>query len=266
MQKASKLAAAALAKAKNPTLKNSGTEPKETSKILAGRLVTRLFAVFGLKYGHRWISLFPDSEVQAEAEIMWGRELADISFDAYFKHILMHEVSHGLGPGIIEKDGGTTTVNRELMELYSTIEEAKADVLAVLTTQYLIDHGILSEELEESLYSTNLGGMFRSIRFGIGEAHGGGVAIQLNYYLDKGAVKLDDSGLFYLNKKAIKSAVSDLARELLMIEAEGSYDKAKELIKKYVVLRPSVQSALDKLKDVPIDIRPSYPIEQEIGE
>ncbi|MCK5147616.1 peptidase [bacterium] len=188
-----------------------------------------------------------------------------LAFDSYFKHILMHEVSHGLGPGTIEKDGKTTTVNRELKDLYSTIEEAKADVLGMYTCELLIDKNIFPRDMRNSLYETNLGGMFRSIRFGIGEAHGGGVAIQMNYYLDKGAVKVDNDGKFRVNKRLYKKAVKSLAKKLLIIEAEGDYEAAKKLVEKYVVVRPEVQTALDMLNDVPVDIRPSYPIERELN-
>ncbi len=185
-----------------------------------------------------------------------------VSFDAYFRAILMHEVSHGLGPGRITIDGKETTVNRELKELYSTIEEAKADVLGIYTTQYLIDQGLLPRDLERTLYISNLGGMFRSIRFGLGEAHGGGVAIQLNYYMDKGAVGVDKDGRFFVNERRIKDAVRDLARELLVIEAKGDYREAKKLIDTFAVLRPPVQAALSNLKGIPIDIHPSYAVEK----
>lgn len=187
-----------------------------------------------------------------------------LSFDAYFKHILMHEVSHGLGPGTIKKEGVTTTVNRELKDLYSTIEEAKADVLGVYNCEYLMAHGILPKDMEKTLYETNLGGMFRAIRFGVGEAHGGGVAIQLNYYLDKGAVKVNKDGTFKVDRRRYKKAVKSLAAELLKIEARGDYEAAQRMVEKYVTVRPEVQAALDKLSDVPVDIRPSYPIEREI--
>ena len=196
--------------------------------------------------------------------VLAERDLNRVSFDAYFSHVLMHEISHGLGPGRIRKNGQETTVNKELANLYSTIEECKADVGGVYTAQYLIDQGVFPKELEKTLYASNLGGMFRSIRFGIEEAHGGGVAIQLNYYLDKRACIVDRDGRFYVNDRRMKRAVKDLLAELLLIEAEGDYQAAKALIEKFRVIRPEVQTALDKLKDVPIDIRPIYPIETEI--
>ncbi|RKY78855.1 peptidase [candidate division KSB1 bacterium] len=192
------------------------------------------------------------------------KTMKKVSFDAYFNHILMHEVSHGLGPGEITVNGKNTTVNKELKDLYSTIEECKADVLGMFNCQFLIDKGIFPKSLEKTLYATNLGGMFRSIRFGIGEAHGGGTAIQMNFYLEKGAYKISRDGKFYVNEFKIKSAVKQLAKKVLLIEATGDYKAAKELIEKYAVIKPEVQKALDSLNDIPVDIHPVYPIEKEL--
>lgn len=192
------------------------------------------------------------------------KDLKRISFDAYFNHVVMHEVAHGLGPGNIEVDGRQTTVSKELKELYPTIEEAKADVLGVLTCQLLIDWGVFPKSLEETLYASNLGGMFRSIRFGIEAAHGGGVTIQLNYYLDQGGCTVTSDGKFAVNDAKMKKAVRGLAEKLLIIEAEGDYEAAKALIDEMRVIRPAVQAALDRLTSVPIDIRPIYPIENEL--
>lgn len=66
---------------------NFGSAHDPTSTIQSSRAVTRLFAVLGLKYGHRWISLFPDDEIQNEAQKMWSRELANISFERIGKAV-----------------------------------------------------------------------------------------------------------------------------------------------------------------------------------
>ena len=192
------------------------------------------------------------------------KTLAKVDFAAYFNHVLMHEVSHGLGPGDITVNGRKTTVNRELKDLYSIIEECKADVLGVYNCQYLVDQGVFPGSLEKSLYATNLGGMFRSIRFGIGEAHGGGTAIQINYYLESGGCSVDKNGRFVINENKIRAAVKELANKVLLIEARGDYDAAKALIEKYGVIKPEVGSALEKLTGIPVDIKPFYPIEQEL--
>src|SRR5262249_36360873 len=161
-----------------------------------------------------------------------------LSFDAFFTHIVVHELMHGLGPHSISPGGRATTVRQELKETYSYLEEAKADISALFALQYLIDKGSLPKSLERPLYTTYLASTFRSIRFGTGEAHGKGIAVQLNYLLDNGAVVAGPGGEFSLNLQKMKEAVAGLTREIMTIQAEGSYAKAKELGDRHGVVRP----------------------------
>ena len=112
----------------------------------------------------------------------------NVSFDAFFTHILMHELMHGLGPHEIKVDGRKTTVRAALQDTYSAIEEAKADISGLFAIQHMIDKGVMPKSLESSLYTTFLASAFRSIRFGVNEAHGRGIAIQLNTLLDQRGV------------------------------------------------------------------------------
>lgn len=197
-------------------------------------------------------------------EVLVESELEFASFDAFFNHILMHEISHGLGPGIIEKDGKETTVNRELKELYSVIEECKADILGLYNFQYMIDRGVFPKALQENIYVTYLGGIFRSVRFGIDAAHGGANAIQLNYILERGGFVYDEAtARFRVDREKIREAVKALTHDVLMVEALGDYGKAKEMIDKYRVVSSQMQKALDKVTHVPTDIKPVYAIERQ---
>ncbi|MGD1046406.1 MAG: hypothetical protein ABR936_13935 [Bacteroidota bacterium] len=182
-----------------------------------------------------------------------------VSFDAFFTHILAHELMHGLGPHNIVVNGKETNVRQELKELYSAIEEAKADITGLFALQFLIDKGLLDKKMETEMYATFLASMFRSVRFGVNEAHGKGVAIQFNFLTDEGAIKIDEAaGTFSTDSLKIKNAVSKLTGEILTIEAEGSYAKAKALIEKYAVVRPVMRKGLDKLGSIPIDIEPHF--------
>ncbi len=188
-------------------------------------------------------------------------EQSALAFDSFFTHILCHELMHGLGPHNITVNGQETTVRKQLKELYSAIEEAKADMTGLWALQYMIDHGIIEKSMERTLYTTYLASMFRSVRFGITEAHGRGVAMQFNYLTDEGAIRFDEAkGTFSVDHAKIKDAVRKLTHDLLTLEAEGSYDSAKSLLDKYAVIRPSMQHALDNLKDVPVDIEPVFPL------
>jgi hypothetical protein len=181
-----------------------------------------------------------------------------VSFEAFFTHILMHELMHGLGPQAIEVDGRATTPRRELKETYGTLEEAKADISGLWALQYLIDHGHLDRSLGDSLYVTFLASSFRSIRFGLNEAHGRGIAIQLNTLLDAGAFVVRPDGTFTVESSKVASAVEALTREILTIQAEGSYQKARRLMERLVVVRPEVERVLARLAAVPVDVEPRF--------
>ncbi len=190
----------------------------------------------------------------------------DISFEAFFTHILMHELMHGLGPHDIRVSGRATTVRQELKETYSAIEEAKADISGLFALQYLIDKGTLDRQLERTMYKTFLASAFRSIRFGITEAHGRGTAIQVNYLLDFGAFVVSRDGTFSVNPAKIKDGIAALTRELMILEAQGCYSKAKDSIVKLGIVRPEVQRVLDKLAGVPVDIEPIFVTTTKLGQ
>ncbi len=180
------------------------------------------------------------------------------SFDAFFTHTVMHELMHGLGPHEITVGGRAATVRGELRETYSTIEEAKADISGLFALQYLVDKGVLDKSLERTIYDTFLASAFRSIRFGINEAHGRGTAIQLNYLLDCGAFRMEPNGRFDVNLEKIKPGVAQLTHDFMTLQAEGSYAKAKEMITKLAVIRPETRKALDGLQAIPVDIEPKF--------
>jgi hypothetical protein len=197
--------------------------------------------------------LLPISKIAVSAA-----DQKDISFDAFFTHILMHELMHGLGPHDIQVNGRPSTVRQELKEAYSSIEEAKADVSGLFALQYLVDKGILDKQLERTMYKTFLASAFRSIRFGTTEAHGRGIAIQLNYLIDYGAISANRDGTFAVSLARIKDGVIALTREFMTLQAEGNYAKAKDMIAKLGIVRPEVQRILDKLLSVPVDIEPDF--------
>lgn len=189
---------------------------------------------------------------------------ADLDFDSFFTHILAHEITHGLGPHITTNGGKESTPRQDLKDAYSTIEEAKADMAGLWALAYMMDKGQLKDTLgqgekaERKLYNTFLASAFRTLHFGLTDSHARGMAIQLNYLLDKGAFVSHGDGTFSTDFARIKQAVTDLNREFLTIEATGDYQRAQDMMNKYIVIRPDVQKALDKMKVVPNDIRPAF--------
>jgi hypothetical protein len=201
-------------------------------------------------------------------EMMRADQVGKVSFDAFFNHTLVHETAHGLGPGNIEvvHDGKKvrTSVNTELKDLYSTIEEAKADALGLHETLFLVEKKLHPPEFTEQVFATFLGGFFRSVRFGASEAHGKANALQFNYLLEKGAVVKDADGRYGYDAAKMPEAVKSLVTELLMIEAKGDYAAAKALIDKYGTLPKDLLDKLASLTDIPTDLRPTFTVEQQM--
>ena len=191
----------------------------------------------------------------------------DLSFELFFTHIVAHELTHGLGPHQIKINGRDTNPRLELKDLYSAIEEAKADVTGLFALQYLMtqaDKGAIQAPLphgpdaERQLYTTYLASSFRTLRFGLQDSHAKGMAVQFNYFLDKGAFVANSDETFSVDLSRIKDAVASLDRIFLTLEATGDYAGAKKLIGEMMVVRPVVQKALERLKSVPTDIEPRF--------
>ncbi|MFA8342728.1 MAG: peptidase [Rhodothermaceae bacterium] len=199
------------------------------------------------------------------AEIVMDKEqLADVTFDGFFNHTLMHEMSHGVGPGFIKKDGRDTEVKKELKETYSIIEECKADVLGMYNNLFMIEKGVYAKEFKKEVYSTFLAGIFRSVRFGINEAHGGGNAIIYNYLLEKGGYEFDEkTQKLKVNFDKIDEVLKELATKVLIIQALGDYEGSKQIIAKYGIETPSMKILREKLEVLPTDIKPVFQIEHK---
>jgi hypothetical protein len=184
-----------------------------------------------------------------------------IDFESFFQEILHHELSHGLGPGQIVVDGRDTEVRLELKDLYSMIEEAKADVLGVYNIYALVERGVMDAEILEHLPWTYTAGAFRTTRFGLTEAHGRGMVIQANYLLEHGAIEITEDGRFRPVPEKFQEAFRGLAHELLMVQATGDYEGARRLEATYGAVPEAMLVALDGLADIPVDVDPVFTLE-----
>lgn len=189
---------------------------------------------------------------------------AEIEPRAFTTFIVMHELAHGLGPRVVQ--GSDESVSMRLGAGYSAIEEAKADVVGVLSLAHLADAGIYTAEFKRQVYISSVTGLFRCVRFGTSEAHGKGCAVQLNHLLDAGAITVGGDGRFGIDFERIHAGYESLARQLLTIEATGDAAGAEALLATKGVLPEVATTAIAKLADVPVDIRPIYPVVEAMRE
>ncbi len=198
----------------------------------------------------------------------------DVNFESFFNHIVAHELMHGLGPHQIKADGRDTTPRAELKELYSAIEEAKADITGLFALQYAMNHAqemkltsVLPSDdaAQRQLYTTYMASMFRVLRFGLNDAHGKGMAIQFNYLMDRGAFSQQADQTFTLDLEKFRQGVRDLDHDLLTLEAQGDYAGAKKLQDEMGVVRPALRKSLDRLQGIPTDIEPIFVTADELA-
>lgn len=176
-----------------------------------------------------------------------------ITFDAFFGTIMFHEVAHGLG--IKNTIDGKGTVRKALKEHSSALEEGKADVLGLYMITQLLESGELDGQIEE-YYTSFLAGIFRSIRFGAGSAHGIANMIRFNYFQEHEAFQRTETGQYKIDFEKMAKASSSLSEKILTLQGDGDYDGTDLMVKEKGVISPMLQKDLDRLseKNIPVDI------------
>ncbi|HEX6410647.1 MAG TPA: hypothetical protein VFZ88_08650 [Sphingomicrobium sp.] len=177
-----------------------------------------------------------------------------------FLETLFHELSHSLGPGSITVGGRKTTVDQELKEIAGGFEEAKADVMGAYNVFFMMDKGVIPSAERSQMRATYVAGLFRAMRFGIGEAHGKGAAMQYRYLRDKGAIVWDaQAKRFRIDEAKIDGAIRSLVGDIVRLQGDGDYAGTKAFLDKWGVLDPEASQVIDSMGHIPVDIRPTYP-------
>ncbi len=197
--------------------------------------------------------------------VMKANQAAKVSADGYLTFTILHEISHGLGPAFAHVDGKQMDINEAIGPTYSGLEEAKADVVGMYGLKWLVDHGALPKERMEEYYASYVGGLFRTARFGMGEAHGRAEVMEFNYLSEQKAIRYDPADKRYgVDYARMPQALAALAKELLEIEASGDRVRAQNWFKKYDVFPPELTAVLSSAKSLPVDVDPVFSFPEPI--
>ncbi len=177
--------------------------------------------------------------------------------------VTLHEVSHTLGRGYVYGND-KLEVRKAMKDLYSAIEETKADVLSIYNMDYFKRQGMYNDEDMKKHYVTYLAGLFRSMRFGAEEAHGKANIAQMVFLKEQGALGRNAEGLWTVNFEKFHPAATLLAKTILEFQSEGNYDGVKAFLDKYGKLTDDIKQDIDKLKDIPRDLNTSYTIMKQL--
>jgi hypothetical protein len=190
--------------------------------------------------------------------LMPPEQAAKASAEGYLLFTIMHEMAHGLGPAYSRTATGKVSVREAIGPMYSGLEEAKADVVGMFGLKWMVDHEVLPKEKLEEYYASYVAGIFRTVRFGTGEAHGQAQMMEFNYLSERNAIKRQVSGVYAIDYAGMPVALADLAKELLDIEATGSRERAENWFKKYDVMPSELQLSLKAAAKVPVDVDPVF--------
>jgi hypothetical protein len=186
-------------------------------------------------------------------------QAAKVTGDGYSMATIMHEIAHGLGPAFARTASGKISIRESIGPTFSGLEEAKADVTGMFGLKYLVDHGALPREKLEEFYCSYVGGIFRTVRFGVAEAHGQAEMMEFNYLSSRGAVTREGAGRYTIDYNKMPDAITELAKELLEIEATGDRQRAENWFQKYGAMPEELKVALKaKTSDIPVDIDPVF--------
>jgi hypothetical protein len=191
------------------------------------------------------------------ARVMDPAQARQASADGYLASTLMHEICHGLGPAFSRVNGRQVDIREAIGGLFGGLEEAKADVVGMYALKWLVDRNALPKTRLEEYYASYVAGIFRTTRFGTGEAHGRAEMMEFNYLSGQGAIA-GVSGRYRVDYAKMPAAIASLAKELLEIEATGSRARAEAWFAKYDTMPPALTNVLADAKDVPIDVDPVF--------
>ena len=219
-------------------------EAKGAKKVLLNN-------VLGAKFDRILAPMAEDVLVDEQASLLMKKYMSG--------ETLFHELSHSLGPGTITVDGEETTVNAQLQELYSAIEEGKADVMGAYNILYMMERGDMPAAEKENFLATYFVGLFRAMRFGINEAHGKGAAFQYSYFKEAGAFSWNvEAERYVIDFAKLEQAISDLTRDVVIVQGDGDYDGAKTFLDTYAKLDEHAEAIIASLTHLPVDIQPVY--------
>ena len=197
------------------------------------------------------------------ARLMPADQAKMVTGEGTLDFVVLHEISHGLGPTYVH--GSKRGIGEAIGPQYSALEEAKADITGMMCVKWLVDRGVIPKDKLNEIYASFLGDGFRTIRFGIAEAHGAAEMMEISYLTEKGAILRDSStGLYSVDFQKMPAAMASLAKELLEQEATGDRARTENWFKKYAVMPPELAAALAKGSDIPVDVDPDFDFHPQV--
>jgi len=190
--------------------------------------------------------------------LMDSPQAVKASGEGYLADTLLHEISHGLGPAFSHVGGKQVDIRKAIGPAYSGLEEAKADVVGMFGLKWLVDHNVLPVARLQEYYASYVAGIFRTLRFGTGEAHGRAEMMEFNVLLEGAALTRNRAGVYVIDYAKMPVSLAKLAKELLEMESTGDRERVEKWFTKYDKMPADLAATLTSSKGIPVDVYPIY--------
>jgi len=191
-------------------------------------------------------------------------DAARATAEGYLVGTIVHEISHDLGPAYARQGGQRRDIREAIGPAFSALEEAKADATGMSSLERLVKKGALPATALPEAYSSYVADLFRTVRFGTGDAHSRAEMMEFNYLTERGAIRRDDSGKYAIEAEKMPAAFARLSKILLELEARGDREGTEAWFRKYEAMPPELAAALKAATDVPVDIDPQVPFPEGV--
>jgi len=195
--------------------------------------------------------------------VMDQSQTAKVTPDGFMASVVLHEISHELGPDFAIRDGKQVDIREAIGPAYSGLEEAKADVVGMFGLKWLVDHHALAKADMQEYYASYVASIFRTLRFGTGEAHGRAEMMEFNYLFENHALNFMN-GRYSIDYARMPAAIGQLAKILLETEATGDRQRAEKWFAKYDLVPADLKKALEGTTDIPVDINPIFSFKDDV--
>jgi hypothetical protein len=201
---------------------------------------------------------FEKSWIPLSKLVVAEEQLPAVDFDSYFNLLLATQLAHS-----ITVDGGDEDSASRLRQRRQIVGEARADAMGLLLLLQLAEYGLLPDLTERTAAITWLVSVFRVVRLDSGGPHSMAKTAAYNFLTTRGAFIYDPTTRrFSADVDRLGPAVEELVAELTDLWLSGDYQRAGSFIIEHGLPSEEMRATIGLLDDVPVDILPSYAIEE----
>ena len=154
-----------------------------------------------------------------------------LTMEGGFNRTLWHEIGHYLGVSVTA-DG--ENLSEALAEYADFLEEMKADLVSLYSAPALREIGYYDEAAVRAHYADGIRRTLQVVRPRPEQPYQNMQLMQFNYFMEYGLIEpAGDSALLRINYDRYHTAVTELLREVLLLQYGGDYEAARAFVERW---------------------------------